>query len=114
LGIGLSELRLSPDEFYDLTFEEYEAMLTRSRERENARVKEEYERMRLLAFRVCEYTGHMKKGMSITQFMNFTWDKPTAVSKISQLKGEERKEAARKLIEERQKQLETFLNKSKN
>jgi hypothetical protein len=56
----------------------------------------------------------MKKGMSITQFMNFTWDKPSAVSRISQLKGEERKEAARRLVEERQKQLNDFLSKRKN
>jgi hypothetical protein len=114
LKIGLGELNLSPPDFYELTFEEFWAMLEGRRHIENLRLRDAWERMRQMAYHIAAYSGNMKKGMTSIKFMPFSWDAPTAVSRIAQLTGEERKEAARRLIEERQKQLETFLNKSKN
>lgn len=115
LKIGLGELGMDPDVLYDYSFEEFLLKLEGYRHAQLTADKNSWERMRELAFNVCAYTGNMKKGLTKYMFMPFTWDENKAgKSHIANLTGEERKEAARQLIEERQRHLNEFLNKRKN
>jgi hypothetical protein len=107
-------MQLEPQVFYDLTFEEFNLKLEGMRQMENLRSREAWERTRELAFTMAQFSGNLKKGSTKYHLMRFPWDEKGNTSHIANLTGEERREAAKALIEERQRHLNEFLNKRKN
>jgi hypothetical protein len=114
LEIGLGELGLNPDELYEYTMSELHAKLEGARKLENLRNREEWERTRELAFTVAQFSGHLKKGANKYHLMQFSWDEKKSRSFIANLTGDERKQAAKELFEERKRMLEAYLNQQKN
>lgn len=93
---------------------EFWAKLEGSRKHMNRLTREAWERTRELVYTVAQFSGNLKKGATKYDLMLFEWDERKNRSRIAQLSGEERKEAARRLIEERQAKLTAFLNQRKN
>lgn len=81
---------------------------------ERLRNREAWEQTRALAYVVALYSGNLKKGATEKMVMPLPWDENKKGSRIAHLTGEERRAAAKELIETRQKHLQEFLNKRRN
>ena len=91
-------LQLTPDLFYDMTYEELQVMAKARREQDEIHIRMAWEQARFIAFRLS--APYFKKGSKPTpqSFHRFPWDdkqaeaKPVDMEKINALRDEVRRE----------------------
>lgn len=84
LAIGVGEIGLSVDDFWNLEFDEFHAISTAFNRSKNERFRDEWERSRFLAF----YTlaPHSRKGLKPKDLIEFEWEKKEKHKELERIK----------------------------